>query len=179
MSEVTNEYATALADLAADEGLDEEFLTETGALAELFRQNPAYARLLSDPQLTKKERTALVDSAFSGRIHPYLVNFMKLLTERGYAARTEDFFTEYERIYCARHGIVKARAVSAVPLTDDQRERLLRRLREKTGKEIRLTCEVNENLLGGVRLQVDNTLYEGSVRAALEEIRASLASLTL
>ncbi len=179
MSEVTNEYATALADLAAEEGLEEEFLTQTAALKDVFRQNPAYARLLSDPQLMKQERTALVDSAFGGRVHPYLVSFMKLLTERGYAARTEDFFTEYDRIFCARHGIVNARAVSAVPLTDEQRERLLRRLREKTGKEIRLTCEVNEKLLGGIRLQVDNTLYEGSVRAALEEIRASLASLTL
>lgn len=179
MSEVTNEYATALADLAKEEGLEDEFLAQCGALAQVFRENPAYARLISDPQLTKSERTALVSSAFGGRAHPYLVNFMKLLTERGYARRTEDFFAEYERIYCVRHGIVKARAVSAVALTEDQKARLLARLQEKTGKEVRLECEVDEKLLGGIRLQVDNTLYEGSVRAALSEIRASLASLTL
>ena len=131
MSELTNEYATALADLAAEEGLEDEFLAQTGALLQVFRENPAYARLLSDPQLTKAERTSLADAAFGGRIHPYLVNFLKLLAERGYIAGVEEFFTEYDRIHCARHGIVKARAVSAVPLTDEQRERLLRRLAQR------------------------------------------------
>ena len=179
MSELVNEYGRALADLAKEEGLEDLFLEETAAVRTVFTENPGYAQLISNPQLTKAERVDLVQTAFGGRVHPYLLNFMKLLTERGYAYKTADFMAEYERLYCVRHNIIKAKALTAVPLTDAQREKLARKLEQKTGKEIRLTCETDATLLGGIRLLVDNTLYDGSVRASLEEIRKSLASLTL
>ena len=179
MSEAAKEYGRALADLAAEEKIEEQLLSETRAVRALFRENPGYARLLASPDVPKTERTALLDEAFGGRVHRYLLHFLKLITERGYAAQTADFLLEYDRLYCERHNIVTASVQSAVPLSEDQAVRLRDKLCTVTGKNVELSCTVDSALIGGIRLTVNNTLFEGSVRAKLDQMRASLAALTI
>ena len=89
------------------------------------------------------------------------------------------FLDEYERIYCERYGIITADIQSAVPLSDAQKSRLREKLSALTGKTVELSCKVDPALIGGIRLTVNNTLFEGSVRAKLDQMRASLASLTI
>ena len=179
MSEAAKEYGRALADLAAEENIDAQILEESRALRAVLEENPAYVRLLCSPDIAKSERTALLDEAFGGRIHRHLLNFMKLITERGYAYQSAAFLREYENIYCERHGIVTADVQSAVPLSEEQKARLTAKLSALTGKTVELVCKVDPALIGGIRLTVNNTLFEGSVRAGLDQMRASLASLTI
>ena len=90
MTRVGNIYGQALYDLARDESLSGSILEELSALKELFAGNRDYVRLLSVPNVSKEERCALLDEAFSGKIHPYVLNFLKILTEKGYIARFAD-----------------------------------------------------------------------------------------
>ncbi len=179
MSEAVKEYGRALADLAAEEGLDLRLREECRFIFSVLAAEPAYIRLLAHPEVPKAERTHLIDEAFGEKLHPYMVNFMKLLTERGYAYALPDFLKEYERLYCERHDIVTAKVASAVPLSAEQQEKLTNKLISITQKQIELECTVDPSLIGGIRLQVNNTLFEGSVRAKLDSMRASLAALTL
>lgn len=179
MSEAAKEYGRALAELAAEEHLEEQFLTETRTVRAAFAENPVYARLLASPNVPKAERLGLLKEAFGGRVHPYLLRFLQLITERGYALDTCAFLLEYERLYCERHGIATACVQSAVPLSDEQKARLQAKLCAITGKQIELDCRVEPSLIGGVRLTVNNTLFESSVRARLDQMRDSLAALTI
>lgn len=179
MSEAAKEYGRALADLAAEENIEGQLLEESRAIRTVLEENPAYVRLLCSPDIAKSERTALLEEAFGGRIHRHLLNFMKLITERGYAYSSAAFLREYENIYCERHGIVTADVQSAVPLSEEQKARLAAKLSALTGKTVELACKVDPALIGGIRLTVNNTLFEGSVRAGLDQMRASLASLTI
>ena len=179
MSEAVKEYGRALADLAAEEGIEERVLAESRMVRSILAEYPAYVHLLSNPEIPKKERTELLAQAFGGQIHPHFVNFLKLITERGYACETDSFLAEYESLYCQRHKIATAYVQSAVPLSDEQKDRLCKKLAGITGKTIELSCRVDPSLIGGIRLYINNTLLEGSVRARLDAVRASLASLTL
>lgn len=179
MSEAAKEYGRALADLAAEEKIEEQLLTETRAVRALLAENPGYARLLSSPNVPKAERAAMLDEAFSGRVHTYLLHFLKLIMERGYAFYTADFLAEYDRLYCERRGIVTAWVQSAVPLSEAQSSRLRDKLCALTGKNVELSCTVDPALIGGIRLTVNNTLLEGSIRAKLDQMRASLSALTI
>ena len=80
MTEVGSVYGNALYTLARDEKLAPAILEELGTLEESFRQTPAYLRLLSAPTLSKEERCRILDDGFRGRVQPYLLNFMKILT---------------------------------------------------------------------------------------------------
>lgn len=179
MSEAAKEYGRALMELAAEEQIEERLLAETRAVRAVLSENPSYARLLSSPDIAKTERTAMLDASFGGRVHVHLLSFLKLITERGYAWQAEDFLREYDRLYCERHGIVTAHVQSAVEMSADQKARLREKLSAITGKTIELDCKVDPALIGGVRLTVNNTLFEGSVRAKLDELRTSLAALTI
>ena len=84
MTEVGNIYGEALYHLCQDEGLSDSVLNELAVLEKSFIDAPEYIRLLSSPALTKAERCTIVDDSFRGYVQPYVLNFLKILTEKGY-----------------------------------------------------------------------------------------------
>ena len=176
---VSTEYGDALFALAREEGLEEQFLGEIGELRQLFGENPGYLTLMQTPGIPLAERLSLMDSAFSDRVHPYLLNFMKLLTERRYFAYVTGCFDRFTDEYNAEHGIIRATAESAVPLGDAAREKLLAVLQKKTGKRIVLEEKVDPSLIGGMRLSMNGKLYDGSIRSRFSSLSAILADTTL
>ena len=179
MSDAAKEYGGALFELALDDGIEGELLAQLRVISALLRENPRYIRLLLNPNIPKEERLSCLDSLLSGRTHPYVLNFLKIITERNHAESLLGSFDAFEERYYETHGIVRATVESAVPLTESQKERLKARVEGLTGKQAELACTVNPALIGGVRLTVNNRLYEGSVKAKLDAIGESLDSVTI
>ena len=173
MNEIVKEYAAGLFALAEESGAEEEILAGCRALAPLFGRE--YARLLINPDLPKEKRVALVGEALDGRAHPYLANFAKLMTERGLATEIAACFAEYERLWCEANSVVRVRCESAVPLTDDQRERLAARLESRTGRRVLMEYAVVPDLIGGMRLFYDNRQIDDTVKNRLREIAERLS----
>mgnify|MGYP002732341677 FL=1 len=84
MTQAVCTYAQALYDLAKEEGLGKTILEELKVLEKVFAENPQYSKLLSTPDIPKKERCGVLDEAFRGKVDPYVLNFLKILTEKGY-----------------------------------------------------------------------------------------------
>ena len=83
MTEVGNVYGESLYELAKEENLTKLIGDQLAVLQQAFRQEPDFIRLLSSPNLTKTERCQILDDSFRGRVHGYLLNFLKFLTEKG------------------------------------------------------------------------------------------------
>ena len=133
MTETARMYGGSLYDLAAEEGLDERILGELDGVTALLNGDAEYLHLLSIPSIPKKERCALLDEAFRGQVHLYVLNFMKLLCEKGAlrSCRAAPGLT-----VCATMrpmAFWNATAVSAVPLTAEQTKRLHEKLEKVTG----------------------------------------------
>ena len=179
MTRVANEYAQALYSLARDEGLDERLLAETRVLRDVVSQNPGFVRILSAPNISKEERCAVLDRCLGGRVHPYVLNLGKLMTEKGYAWRLADCFSAYETLFNEDHGVLPVKAVTAVPLTGEQSARLRERLEAMTGKRVELTGAVDPACLGGVRLDYDGKRLDDTLRHRLDAIRSALENTML
>ena len=82
MTETARVYGGSLYELAQEEHLEEEILSEMKEIRALFRENPEYPRVLAEPSIPRKERIGLIDAAFGSQAEPYLVNFIKLLCEK-------------------------------------------------------------------------------------------------
>ena len=177
MKETGKEYGGGLYELAVEEGLEETLLAETRLLGGLLEK--AYLRLLTTPGIPKAERVGLAAEALDGRVHPYLADFVKIMVERGAAYELPECFAEYERRYFRRHGILRAKVESAVPLTGTQKDALTARLEAHTGRKIELVCSVVPGLIGGIRLSFDNRLIDDTARAKLKNIANSLAGAVL
>ncbi len=179
MTPVGNVYGEALYDLARAEGYDEIILKELDALGESFSQEPDFLRLLSAANLSKEERCKILDDSFRGKVHPFVLNFMKLLTERGYAKHFPQCCESYRQHYEKDHGILPVTAVTAVPLTDNQSARLCEKLARLTGNTIRLTNRVKPDCLGGIRLDFGGKRLDDTVAHRLQNIRSVLKTEVL
>ena len=179
MSQAATTYAQALYDLARDEGLAEVIGSQLDVLDRAFRQEPEFLRLMAAANLSKQERCQILDDSFRGKTEPYVLNFMKILTEKGYMRHFGDCAKAYRQIYNADHGIVPVRAVTAVPMTEDQQLRLTKKLEQLTGKTIDLSCRVDPNVLGGVRLDYDGKRVDGTVRSRLDAVDKMLKNTVL
>ena len=177
VNEIVREYAAGLFALAREDGAAEEILAHARALVPLFTRD--YRRLLSDPDIPKTERTSMVKEALGGRVHPYLVNFVCLMTERGLVSEIPATLAQYEELWCEENGVLKVKAESARELTDAQKERLAGRLSERTGRRILLEYAVNPSLIGGMRLFYDNRQIDDTVRRRLSEIAERLSDATV
>ncbi|MBQ1385126.1 MAG: ATP synthase F1 subunit delta [Firmicutes bacterium] len=167
-------YGSSLYDLAAEEGLEDRILSDMQALSSAARDIPGYVRLLSSPAVPLEERKGLVREAWEGSIHPYSLNFACLLLDHGMADELCQCAEEYKNRYDDAHGILQVTAVSAVPLSSEERERLVRAIETRTGKKAELTEKTDSSLIGGMRLEMDGKAYEGSVSSHLDALRRLL-----
>ena len=182
MTETARMYGGSLYDLAAEEGLDERILGELDGVTALLERGRRYTCICcSIPSIPKKERCALLDEAFRGQVHLYVLNFMKLLCEKGALRELPGCARAYRLRYNEAHGILEATAVSAVPLTAEQTGRLHEKLEKVTGKHIDLKTKVEPAVLGGIRLDIEGTELDGTVpRSRLRRpARLAIAAATL
>jgi len=108
-----------------------------------------------------------------------VLNFLKLLTEKGYIRRFSDCFRAYERKYNLENNILPVTAVTAAPLSEDQSRRLTEKLTAMTGKTIVLTNRIDPGCLGGIRLDYDGKRLDDTVANRLEQIRRHLKKAAL
>ncbi len=179
MTEAAKEYGGALFALAEEEGITDQILADVRSVRGMLAEEPGYIKLLSTVSILKSERVELIDQAFSGNVHPYLCSFLKLLTERGHSSTILDCCDVYERLYCEANHIIRGEVVSAMPLTEEQKQRLQETLNRRTGKNVEITYEIDPSLIGGMKVTVDSMLLEDTIRARLDHFRNKLDKITL
>lgn len=179
MTQIGNAYAQGLYALAKDEELTEVILQQLEALQKAIGEEPTFLRLLATPNLSKQERLEVLDTSFREKVHPYVLNFLKLLTEKGKIAHFPQACAAFREQYNTDHGILPVRAVSAVALTQTQTKRLTEKLCAITGKTVELTNRIDPACLGGIRLDYDGKRVDGTVKNRLDGMSATLKNTQL
>ena len=179
MTQIGNVYAQGLYSLAKEEGLEKSILQELRSLQQALDEAPDFVKILAAPNLSKQERCGILDDSFRGKVQPYVLNFMKLLTEKGYMRHFSDCCRAYTRQYNEDNGILPVTAVTAVAMTEDQQKRLTQKLSQVTGKSVELQCRIDPECLGGVRLDYDGRRVDGTVKNRLESISNLLQNTVL
>ena len=179
MTQIGSVYGGALYTLAKDEGLAENIRKELVQVGGVFEREPDYLRLLSAANIPRQERCALVDGAFRDKVHPYVLNFLKILTEKGYAKQFSSCQDAYIELFNTDNDILPVKAVSAIALTNEQITRLEEKISALTGKKAQLENRVDPQCLGGVLIEYDGTQVDGSVASRIEKIRKLLKNTVL
>lgn len=174
MTELAREYGEGLYALTEEEGISPDVLEQMLGLRTLFREQPDFCRLLSNMSLSKRERVAILDRVLRGQTHPYLLNFLKILCERGVLNEYEGCLAAFKTLYNQAHGIVEATVTTAVALDEGQRAHLAAKLGQMTGKTVELTEKLNASLLGGVLLEMNGQRYDNTLKTRLEAIHSAM-----
>jgi ATP synthase F1 delta subunit len=141
------------------------------SVKQIFNENPDYITLLSEPSIPKKERLGLVDESLGGALSPYHLNFIKILIEKGLLREYSSCYKRFRKAYNDDHGIADALVTTAVSLSDSQLKALKEKLEKVSGKKVLLEQKVDAGILGGVRVDLEGQLFDGSVKGRLSELR--------
>lgn len=179
MTGTAQTYGNSLFDLALEEKALAVYMDELTAIRTSVKKEPKILELLDCRSITKEERLRVLDACFKGNVQDYILNFMKILCEKGAIRELTGCIRQFELRYFDACGIVEATATTAQPLSPALQEKLTKKLENVTGKTIKLQCVTDPAVLGGVRLELEGRQLDGTIRRRLDEIAKKLADLTL
>lgn len=173
MTQTAKEYACALFELAGEtnDGSEKKFADALSIILNEFKSNPEYIDLLSSPNIPIGERRAVLEKAFAGYVPEYVLSFTQLLCDNGHIKDFEIYVKEYEQLVKAFSSVSNARVVSMIPLTDSEKEALLKKLEKISGHHVTAKYEIDESLLGGMVIYMDDTVIDGSLKHQLKEVK--------
>lgn len=171
MTDTSKSYADALFSLALETNTVFETLM---ALKEM--RNGIYATegaldLLASPSIPKDERCAVLEKAF-GDVQPeHVMSFVGVLVQHGHIRELDDCLEAYTALHDEHSRLSTAYVTSAVELTKAEKAELTEKLGRKLNRNIHLECAVDPSLLGGLVVQVDGKVIDGSLKHKLQEIK--------
>jgi F-type H+-transporting ATPase subunit delta len=176
VTELSREYGEGLYALCVEENLSGEALEQLTQLKALFRENPDFCRLLGNLSLSKAERVNILDGALRDQVHIYVLNFLKILCERGIISEFEGCVEAFRTFYNRDNAVVEAVVTTSVPLDENRRQQLLEKLRTMTARKLQLVEKVDPAVMGGVLLEMEGKRYDNTLRHRLKEMRQMLTS---
>jgi F-type H+-transporting ATPase subunit delta len=173
---IARRYTRALLELATEAGradaISEQLNTFAGALA----QNRDLTDVLFNPAYSREQRSRVMEALLQafGPVEPALANTLRLLVDRNRLGYLPDIARLFRDMADAQAGRVRGQVTSAAPLTAEDLQRLSTQLQELTRRNVVLETRVDPSVLGGVAAQVGGTLYDGTLRTQLEQLRREL-----
>ena len=171
MIKTSNEYADALFSLAMDLQAEEETLGALHLIRDSFRKEPEALAMLASPSIPKSERLKALEDAFSSHLPQQVMGYMHVLCSNGHIREFDDSVKAFEELYNSARKLSTAVVTSAVALSDTEKAELQTKLEKRLGRTIRLECAIDESLLGGLVVQVDGKVIDGSLKHRLDEIK--------
>ena len=171
MTTTSREYAEALFELAVQGGVTKETSEGLETVVSALLQQPDYRALLASPAIAKEERLNALDSTFRGKIPDILLAILRMMVSRGHVSALTGMARDYEELARGYRGESMAVVTSAVELKEAETVALRAKLEKKLGRKVTLQCQVNPDLIGGIRVEVDGRVIDGSIRNKLEEIK--------
>lgn len=172
---VARRYAIALADVVEARGESREVREELAGWEEMTRANPQLQDVFRNPTIPYQQKRGVLNELIGrARLRPTTANFLQVLLQNQRLADLSEVNRQFAQELDRRAGVVSAQVTSARPIPADAQEALRAKLAQLTGQSVRLQFEVDESLLGGVVTRIGSTLYDGSVRGQLQQIKQKM-----
>lgn len=171
MAEVTKEYAEALFMLACEIKSEREFLSSLKKIEEVFKANTDFTEFLCAPNIPFKSKSEAIEKVFSEKHHEYIISFLLLLSQKGYLHALDECIKEYKALLSMKESLVTAKVTAAVALSEKELDSLKSSLEKKYKKQITIDFHTDSSLLGGLVVELDGKIIDGSLRHKLQDMK--------
>lgn len=170
MTNKAKEYAEALFLLSMENGDIEDVSAALETVTAVLDEQPEYVEFLASPAIPKAERTAAIGTAFA-TLPENVVSFLQLLCERGRIREWRTCVEEYAALCRDAQRMTTATVTAAVELTAEEQQKLNEKLNAMSGKTVTVTWTTDPALLGGIIVEMDGRVLDGSLRRRLQEVK--------
>lgn len=175
MSVAARRYAKAIFAVAREEQSLEPTAADLERLGAATAE-PGIAAALGNPLLSASARKAVAETlAAELQLRPTTARFLALLAERRRLDQIGSICDHYRRLLDEALGQVRARITASLPLSPAQTRRLVDSFERLTGKRVLVSLRVDPEILGGVIVEVEGKVYDGSLRTQLARLAGAIA----
>lgn len=167
-------YGKALFESGLDNGKLEIFLDQLRDVSNIITDNEKLLVIFSHPAIRSEEKKKIISDIFENKVEEEIIKLLGLLIEHHRMNEIKAIYNEYKKIVYDYRGIKVAFVKTAVPMTKEETEMLKEKLAEKYNSKIEIENEIDNSIIGGVFLKVDDEATDGTVKGRLESMRKEL-----
>ncbi len=177
-SAILGRYARSLAEIAFEENIEPTVTGDLSTYSEIFRAVPDLLEVFHSPAVPREAKEKLLEEVMAlYPVNSVTSNFLRVLLQHNRIRYFEQIRDSYLKFVDERNGVVSAQVTAAAPLSEAELKELAGRLGEITGKIVNVVLRTDSNLLGGIVVQVGSTIFDGSIRTQLAEIKRHLTEM--
>ena len=175
MSGIAGRYASALFDLAREQGTLDAAAGDLASIDEMIGVSVDLARLVRSPVISREDQgRAMAAVLESVNISALVCRFVGLVAQNRRLFGLRDMIVAFRALLADHRGETTARVTSARPLTDEQVERIKSQLAGLVDQKISLTTDVDEGLLGGLVIRIGSRMVDSSLRTKLQKMQTAM-----
>jgi F-type H+-transporting ATPase subunit delta len=169
-SKAARRYAKALLSFAKEQKEMENVAADMELIASTCKQSKELVTLLKSPVVKTEKKREIINKIFSGKIGSITLKFLEVMTKQNREDILAEIASAFQAVYREDKGIVTAEIVTAVPLSEEDRQKALKFITDIYQK-VELTEKVDEDLIGGFIIRVGDKQYDESVASKLMALR--------
>lgn len=168
---ISSRYAAALMQLASEKNLFEQISADMDMVFNTIRSSRELQVMLKSPVVKPSDKEQVLSGIFENRINHASLNFLQFIVRKNREVLLFNIIRQFLDLSDKKLGIVNAEVTSASEFSDVQMDKLTKKLEEYTLKKVRLSMQVNRNLLGGFIVKIDDTVLDASLNHQLELLK--------
>ena len=176
---ILRRYVRALFELAIESRAHKKVRRDLAWFEEMLAENEDMSRYLSDPRVPVPKKHKTMEKMLPEELHELSRNFFLMTVERGRAELLPHVSEEYAELLREHEGVALAVVTTTRKLDPAQRGQLEKKLERVTGKSVKVEAHIDPEILGGMRIRIGSTMYDGSLRRRLEDVRHNLMAVSL
>ena len=174
MSVVGDRYAESLFDLAKEENQVTQYLDDIKLVGEVLDSDPQIVQFFNHVLIENDKKIQLLDQSFKGNVDQYVLNFLKLLVQSRRIRYIDDIVKSYIYLSNQYLGIEEGVIYTPYELTDQQIQDIEKAISQKENKKVTLKVSIDPSLLGGIKVQIANRIYDGTIKNKVEMLKKEL-----
>ena len=176
MKSASLQYANALADIALEQGAADPAVKQLADFGAAFAESAELRNFLASPAVAREAKHAVIEKIVARTGGSKIIrNFLYVIVDHRRTAIVPEMVARFQEVVRQRQGVAEAEVRSAVELNAAQKAEMARSLAQLTGKKVETRYSLDSTLLGGAVVRIGDTVYDGSLRHRLDEMRARLA----
>lgn len=175
VSKISERYANAIFQLAKEHNVHKQVNDDMVYVDELCENVKEFNQLLKSPLIVKSKKLKVIAKLFDGKVHKLTCSFIKLMINKNRESYLSSIAKYYQELFLIDMGIKKAYVQSAVPLSEDNKNELVKLLGNVSDLKIDLQETINPDLIGGFVVDIDDYEINQSLKNKLKTIKKELS----
>lgn len=174
MEKLAARYAEALLSIALDEGKNGEYREEIKQMIEVFEQSAELLSVLHSSFITKEEKKSVLSEILKEEPFPYIRDFILLIVDRSRVSHLMEILKEFVKLSNKADHICEGYVYSVTRLSPEEMKEITSAIERKLKKKVVLHNRLDDSLIGGVKVIADDSIFDGSVKNKLKQLKQHL-----